>query len=343
MTRISFAAGRDAQPAALERIAAHVVGRPLLGPRPVARPLFCGIGASYAALAVPVEILRGRGVPAYRVTAGEVADHPAAFADDLLIGVSQSGRSAETLAAFHSTSMPRLALVNVSLSPLAELAELTVDLGDEPDSYASTVGFTGTVLALDILAAELAGDSGAYAKWATIEALTTRARQAADDVLATIAGRAAGCVAADAVAAGASRAAAEETALLLREVPRVPAAASATRTYLHGEMESAGDTLHVIFGAGREVELAWTLANAGHLTLLVTTAAVEPGPNLGVVRLPMVEPAVLVVLETVVAQELAAVLAQERGIAAEAFVFANHDTKEGGVDPADFALGGARP
>ncbi|NEB76904.1 sugar isomerase, partial [Streptomyces sp. SID14478] len=137
----------------------------------------------------------------------------------------------------------------------------------------------------------------------------------------------------------ASRAAAEETALLLREVPRMPAAASATRNYLHGEMESAGNTLHVVLGDGREIDLAHSLSGAGHLTLLVTTEDVAPGPDLAVVRIPGTAPAARVVLETVVAQELVRVLSAERDVPIESFVFANDDTKEGGVDPGDFAIG----
>jgi glucosamine--fructose-6-phosphate aminotransferase (isomerizing) len=338
MTRIPFAAGCAAQPAALERIAALVDERLDLPPR--RRPLFCGIGASYAALEVPVRILRGLGVPAQRVTADELADHPAAFDTDAIVGVSQGGRSTETIAAFERVAelrpepVDRIALVNVERSPLAELADLVVGLGDEPDSYASTIGFTGSLVALDLMAAAFAGAGGAYAKWKDIADRTEAVRHSAQAVLATIIDRASRCVAVDAVGSGMSVAAAEEGALLIREVPRVPSAASATRTYLHGEMESAGNTMHLVFGAGREVSMARTLAAAGHLTLLATTAAVDPQPNLSVVRLPESDDPVRVVLETVVAQELAAALAASRGVTAEEFVFANDDTKKGAVDSA---------
>ncbi|NUT18584.1 MAG: SIS domain-containing protein [Hamadaea sp.] len=329
MTRISFADGRAAQPEALDRIVSRL--RDALDLPPVRRPLFCGIGASYAALAVPVEALRRRGVPAFRVQASEVAEYPEAFDADVLIGVSQGGKSSETIAAFEQTRAATVALVNVSDSPLAVLAEHLVSLGDEPDSYASTVGFTGTVVALDLIAAAVVGDMAAAGKWDGIAELVHSVGRIPE---------VGSFVAADVVAAGASRASAEEAALLLREVPRVPAAASTTRTYLHGEMESAGDTLHLIFGADREIELARTLAGAGHRTVLVTTADVDSDGMLSVVRLPDVDPAVRVVLETVVAQNLAATLAEERGIKPESFVFANHDTKLGGVDPVDF--GGTR-
>ena len=48
-----------------------------------------------------------------------------------------------------------------------------------------------------------------------------------------------------------------------------------TRQYLHGSMESAGDTVHVLFGDVRETAVADTLAEAGHQVILVTTADLE--------------------------------------------------------------------
>ncbi|MET9496923.1 hypothetical protein [Streptomyces sp. NPDC006552] len=87
---------------------------------------------------MPVEVLRGHAVPAQRVLASEIEDGLTGFDTDILIGVSQSGRSSETLAAFRASGAVRTAAVlNVTPSPLADLA---VDLGNEPESYASTSG-----------------------------------------------------------------------------------------------------------------------------------------------------------------------------------------------------------
>ncbi|MFK8910381.1 hypothetical protein ACJA3G_25520, partial [Streptomyces sp. YS-3] len=230
-----------------------------------------------------------------------------------------------------------LAVLNVTPSPLGALAGLTVDLGNEPDSCASTVGFTGTVIALDLIAGVIAGRAGD--SWDGVPEQAEAVRTRAARTIAPLLARAARCVAVDCVGSGASRATAEEAALLLREVPRMPAAASVTRNYLHGEMESAGNTLHLVFGCGREVALARSLSAAGHLTLLVTTARVEGSENLAVVRLPDTAPGARVVLETVVAQELVAALGDERNVPMESIVFINDDTKEGGVVVADFAHG----
>ncbi|GAA1361444.1 SIS domain-containing protein [Streptomyces beijiangensis] len=342
-SRITFTEGQTDQPQALERVITHVqqqlTGAGLDRLREAKRPLFAGIGASYAALAVPVDVLRTHGIDGRRVLSSEIEEGTHGFETDLLIGISQGGRSSETIAAFKEAGdVPNVAVLNVLESPLGRLADMTVDLGNEPDSYASTIGFTGTIAALDLIAGAIAGRDASDDPWHGIGARMTAVREQAADVIGGLQARAARCVAADVVAAGASRASAEEGALLLREVVRMPAAASVTRNYLHGEMESAGNTLHIVFGDGREIELARSLSGAGHCTLLVTARQVAPSDSLGVVRLPDAAPGARVVLETVVLQELSAALSTERNIPIESFVFANDDTKEGGVNPADFAI-----
>ncbi|MFJ9338893.1 SIS domain-containing protein [Streptomyces sp. NPDC101733] len=346
-SRITFLEGQADQGAALARIAARVRTR-LASPESAAlrtarRPLFTGIGASYAALAVPVQQLREAGVVTQRVLSSEIETGTAGFETDCLIAVSQGGRSSETLAAFQNAApgVTRTALLNVAASPMGELADLVVDLGNEPDSYASTIGYTGTIVALDLIAGALAGRDGD--PWADIAEQTTAVHEQSTQVVAALRERGARCIASDGVAAGASRASAEEGALLLREVVRMTAAHSATRNYLHGEMESAGNTLHLVYGDGREIELARSLAGAGHLTLLLTTVDVDVAENLHTVRLPKTADAVRVVLETVVLQELVAQLSAERNVPIESFVFANDDTKEGGLDMSDFEVAAYSP
>ncbi|MFI5762517.1 SIS domain-containing protein [Streptomyces sp. NPDC051563] len=341
-SRITFLEGQADQGAALARIADRVrtqlASPELAGLRTAERPLFTGIGASYAALAVPVQQLREAGIVTQRVLSSEIETGTAGFDTDCLIAVSQGGRSSETIAAFECAApgITKTALLNVVPSPLGDLADLTVDLGNEPDSYASTIGYTGTIVALDLIAGAVAGRAGD--PWGEIAEQTTAIHAQATEIVAGLRERGARCIASDGVAAGASRASAEEGALLLREVVRMTAAHSATRNYLHGEMESAGNTLHLVYGDGREIELARSLAGAGHLTLLMTTAEVEPADSLSVVRLPEVADAVRVVLETVVLQELVAQLSAERDVPIESFVFANDDTKQGGLDMSDFEV-----
>ncbi|WP_329456475.1 SIS domain-containing protein [Streptomyces sp. NBC_01497] len=334
---IPYLEGRASQPAALERVTARVAERiaALGAPLDALRPLFVGIGASHAALALPVRLLAEHGVPARRALAGDLGPRPATDDADLVVGVSQSGRSTETLDALGHVGRERsVALVNTAPSPLAAAAGRVIDLGSEPDSYASTIGYTGTLIGLTLIAEALAGVplATASAAWAGIGERLQRYEAGVGAVVDDIAGRASCAVAADLVGAGAARSVAEEGALLLREVCRVPAAAMVTRNYLHGAMESAGRTLHVVVGDGREVRLARTLAAAGHLTLAVTAVPLSakdvPGGSLFVAPVPDDVPlAVRTVLETAVVQRLAGALAASRGVEIEEFVFESDDTK----------------
>ncbi|MDX6347998.1 MAG: hypothetical protein QOF84_2788 [Streptomyces sp.] len=330
---IPYLAGRAAQPAALERVAARVSEQLASSalPSDIRRPVFVGIGASHAALALPLRLLGEDGIATRRELAGDLGPGPVLADADLVIGVSQSGRSTETLEALGQVARQRrAALVNASPSPLSEVAAHRIDLGGEPDSYASTIGYTGTLLGLTMAARALTGHTPGQitAEWAGIGAQLEAHEQAVGAVVDEVAALAAGAVAADVIAAGAARSASEAGALLLREVCRVPATALVTRNYLHGAMESAGQTLHVVIGDGREIELARTLAEAGHLTLAVTSAALSGGKRLYVARVPEDVPLpVRTVLETVVLQRLAAALAATRGVEIEDFVFHNADTK----------------
>jgi fructoselysine-6-P-deglycase FrlB-like protein len=132
---------------------------------------------------------------------------------------------------------------------------------------------------------------------------------------------------ADFVGAGPSVGSAEAGALLFREIARVPATGMGTRQYLHGSMESAGDGVHVLFGDGREPEVADTLAAAGHQVILITTEDIAARPGLATVRLPRRPPAQRAILEVGVIQILVAAVADLRAINIEDFVFDNADTK----------------
>ena len=120
----------------------------LAGPGPV----FLGMGASLAASAAAVWSLRGRGVDAWRLSAG---DYPLPFpaSPHPLVGVSQSGKSAETLAVMQSApARLKLSVVNAEGTPIAGLSRFNVSLGGIPDSYASTIGYTATLAALGMIA-----------------------------------------------------------------------------------------------------------------------------------------------------------------------------------------------
>ena len=327
---ISLAEARSSQADLLEqaipRIADQVRRAQTAGALAGPGPIFLGIGASFAAAAGAVWALRSRGIDSWRLNAGEypitfpVSEHP-------IVGVSQSGRSAETLAVLSATTgRLRMAVVNVSPSPVADIASTPIALGSLPDSYASTTGYTATIAALGMMAE--AWDGGVIdPSWAAfvghfrrVEAeMGTRVKQLAS-VLADV-------VAADYAAAAPSVGSAEVGSLLLREIARVPATGFSTRQYVHGAMESAGRTGHVLAGGERELGVAQTLAHAGHKVILVTTLDAAEQQHLSIVRIPDVSAVQRPILEALVMQSLAVEPALIKGIEPAAIVFFHNDPK----------------
>ena len=328
---VPFAAARASQVDLLERsvdvIATQVLAaqanRALAG----SGPIFLGIGASFAAAAAPVWTLRARGIHSWRLNAGEYPlPYPAS--NHTIIGVSQSGRSAETLAVMRAIDRAlQIAVVNVSPSPLGALAKISIGLGNLPDSYASTIGYTATVMALGMIAD--AWDGGPVDRsWSAIGAalrdVETRLLEQAPRLAAPLAD----ARSVDFAAASPSAGTAEAGSLLLREVARVPATGISTRQYLHGAMESAsGGTAHVLIGEEREAQVALTLARAHCPVILVTPVGAQEEENLSVFAIPAMPPAPRAILEALVMQSLALETARARGIDPDAFVFHHDDTK----------------
>ena len=327
---ITFASARATQAAALEAaiasIADDVRGQQGSGAFTGPGPIFVGIGASLAAACAPVWTLRARGIHSWRLGSG---DFPLPFPGSAhpIIGISQSGKSTETIAVLDSIDPAlRYAVVNSDPSPMSDLSDHVLSLGNIPDSYASTIGYTATVTGLGMIADAWGGgdvDSG----WSKLPDLFRWTEETVGARAAELAATFDGVTTADFVGAGPSVGSAEAGALLFREVARVHAAGMSTRQYLHGSMESAGDGVHVLFGDDRELEVAATLSAAGHRVILISGETVDEGPNLQTVKLPQVAPSQRAVLEALVMQILVGEVAHRHGVEIEEFVFHNSDTK----------------
>jgi glucosamine--fructose-6-phosphate aminotransferase (isomerizing) len=327
---ISLAEARAAQAdrlaAAADAIGGEVVRAREAGALAGPGPIFLGIGASFAASGAAVWTLRARGIHAMRLNAGEypipfpATHHP-------LIGVSQSGKSAETLAVFNSVDPAlRISVVNAKDSPIAAISATNVSLGAIPDSYASTIGYTATVMALGMIAE--AWDGGDIdPSWTSIAPAVRAVESVLAERINQLVGRLADAQYVDCAAVASSVGSAEVGSLLLREIARIPATGMSTRQYLHGAMESAGQGAHILFGDEREAELARTLARAGHETILVSPLAVPEEAHLSHIPLPAVSPAQRPILEAVVMQTIAVEAAIARGLDPDAFVFEHNDTK----------------
>lgn len=327
---ITYAGARATQADALEsaiaRFSADVHEQQSRGVLDGPGPIFVGIGASLAAAAAPVWTLRSRGIHSWRLGSG---DYPLPFPESVhpIIGISQSGKSTETIAVFESIAPHlRYAVVNTDPSPLSSISNATFSLGNIPDSYASTIGYTATITGLGMIADSWGGGS-IDAGWAELPALFRWTEETVGARAAELASTFAGVTTADFVGASPSVGSAEAGALLFREVARIHAAGMSTRQYLHGSMESAGEGVHVLFGDDRELEVARTLSEAGHRVILISGEIVAEGPNLQTVKLPAVAPSQRAVLEALVMQILVGEVAALHGVEIEEFVFHNSDTK----------------
>lgn len=286
-----------------------------------------GIGASYAAAVVGVAGLRARGRRAYAIRACDMAEgHDLA---DALVGLSHRGRSVETVAALENLpSAARLAITNDPESPLAKAADWHLRLNNGSDATPSSTGYTATLLAMGMAFDSLFG--AASDVWADLPALTGSVLAAAGARMARAGELFTRRRSIDCVGAGASLGTADGASLLIREAARIPASAYDTRHYLHGPMEAMdGTTGVVLFGDGREIELARQLDRIGCPALLVTTATdVEDGEHLSVVAVPKVgNPIAQGIVDILTAQLLAAELSDAAGLTDVKFRYRMSDTK----------------
>jgi glucosamine--fructose-6-phosphate aminotransferase (isomerizing) len=320
------AAQADALEAAISRIGDEVRSAQTEGKLSGPGPIFLGIGASFAASAAAVWTLRARGIHSWRLNAGEypipfpASPHP-------LVGVSQSGKSAETLAVFDTIDRTlRISVVNALGSPIANISGTNISVGGIPDSYASTIGYTATIVALGMMGE--AWDGGAIdPTWSALPTAFCALETALSSMTKPLVAKLASASYLDCAAQAASVGSAEGGALLFREIARLPSTGMSTRQYLHGAMESAGKGVHILFGQEREADLARTLARAGHDTILVSPLSIAAEPHLDHIAIPALSPAQRPVLESLIMQTLAVETAIALGHDPDAFVFHHTDTK----------------
>lgn len=243
---------------------------------------------------------------------------------EAFVAVSESGRSPEPIEALRRCAGNRIAITNVPGSPICEVAETVIDLGNIADAGVYVSGYTATIAALALLG-EALGLDGLAAGLDDAPALVARELsgiEAAVDHYLAENFVAAVPSAVDCVGTGGSLAAAGETALMLREASKLPGSVFQTDQYLHGPAEAAApDRLVVTFGGGRAGDLATTLRPEG-----LPVLQVGPGADAGV-PLPDGGPAATAILEAVVGQVLAGRLAVRGGHTLGEFRFEFSGTK----------------
>jgi glucosamine--fructose-6-phosphate aminotransferase (isomerizing) len=285
-----------------------------------------GIGASFAAATVVASelIRRGRRAAPLRpvdMLGGDVAD--------ILIALSHRGRSVETVEALDANpTAAKIAITKDPDSPLARSAGLHVMINNGSDATPSSAGYTGTLAVAGLLVDRLCGVSAT--DWNGLPAIAADVLDRSGKKMSRLRELFRDRRAIDCVGASASLGTADGASLLIREASRIPAAHSDTRHYLHGPMESMDNTTGVvIFGDGREVQMAQQLQDIGCPVLLVTAhEGIKEGPLLAVMQIPQQESLIArAILDILTAQLLAAELSDAAGLTDTKFRYPQTDTK----------------
>ena len=312
----------DTHSAAREELAGldlSTLDRPVVG--------ITGIGASFAAALVGAAELQAKGRRAFAIRSVDMYEgHDLC---DALVGLSHRGRSVETVAALEKLpSAARLAITNDPQSPLAQAADLHLRLNNGSDATPSSTGYTATLLAMGMAFEKLIG--GSDDTFAAVPALVRQVLESAASRMERLRDLFPTRRAIDCVGSGAALGTADGASLLIREASRIPAAAYDTRHFLHGPMESMDSTTGVvIFGAGREIELAQHLDSIGCPTLLITTAeGVADGDRLTIVQVPKLDNLIAqAILDIMTAQLFAAELSDAANLTDTKFRYRMSDTK----------------
>ncbi len=234
----------------------------------------------------------------------------------LAVGLSQSGRTPEvvsTIARLRSSGAVTVALTADAGSPLAGVADVTVDLrvGTER-AVPTTKAFTAQLAVLIVLAEALGGPVLPDAGWRTAARAVSTVigdRATAEAVARRLSGNTHLSVA----ASGLFLALAAEIALKLQETALVAASAHSSASYRHGPLALSGPAhpLLVVVGPGPAGQETTTLAHdVAALGSPVTAISVD-----GELPVPAGLPEPLAAFPALVrGQQLALALALERGL-----------------------------
>jgi glucosamine--fructose-6-phosphate aminotransferase (isomerizing) len=288
--------------------------------------VFSGIGASWYALLPAVRELRRAGRRAFAVPAPELA--VARGLGDAYVLVSQSGASTEMLAAAEALEGGTVYAVSAyGDGPLARAATAWLPIGPLADTAVSTRAYTGTLQALGLLSAELTGTD--ESAWEAIPELAAQTLERNDVKAAAFAEQLARASTLDSVGGGGALASAGETALLVREALRLPASSAETRQYLHGPLEAVGEGFCcVLFGAGREVELAHALTSFGATVCAIGAVPMSASEQIYAFRIDEVTEPATPILQILPVQLAVSHAAGVLGLPVERLRREQPDTKE---------------
>jgi glucosamine--fructose-6-phosphate aminotransferase (isomerizing) len=287
-----------------------------------------GIGASlYAAVAAAAH-MRAQGLRAFAMPSTDLYDE-AVNAGDAYIAFSASGRSVEPARAMElRPNAMSYGIAKAADTPLANVVRTMIATNSGNDSGPNTTSYLGSLFTAALLSDKASSTSGG--DWSSLadraRALLSAVASRADKAAALLHGK----TSIDCVGAGSARGTAGYTALLIREAARMPAQNWDTLNFLHGPMEpNDGNAGVILFGDGREVQLAKDLAGFGIPTVLITSRAdIADADNLVVIAVPAFASGLGdAILQAIPAQLLIAKLSEDAGLPVCDFRYRQTDTK----------------
>lgn len=254
------------------------------------RIVLTGMGSSHYAT-IPLErALIGRGYPAWRIQTSQLLEMPGLIAGRTLVWItSQSGRSGEVVLLLERLArggdLTVAAMTNDATSPLAERADLMIELGSGREATVSSKSYLNTLAWLSRVAAVLADGSDHEAVADILEAADSLRHWIARPTPA-VAGWARRALAVPQtrfalVGTGIDATTALTGALILKEAAKVAAEGYVGGAFRHGPMELAGPALTVMmFGTGSPTDttlrrLATDLAKTGSNAIVVAPAGYD--------------------------------------------------------------------
>ncbi len=216
--------------------------------------VFAGMGSSYDGCYPAVSDLAAAGVPALMLDAAELLHFRLAILTpgDLLVLVSQSGESAETVAVAQALRSRRRPPTIVSITnglgnTLSELADVALDTDAGEETGPSTMTFAASLVLVGALARSITGVTGAsIAGSAELAATSVERLVAQEDLPARLAAWHGGRATTVILGRGAARAAAEMGALTLKEAVGIGVESLQAAQFRHGPLELAGPDLAAI-------------------------------------------------------------------------------------------------
>lgn len=311
-------------PSTLDEVAARPLSREVAAvARGASRVRIAAMGGSYNASVAAVERFLERGIDARAELASHVAHSSADTIgdDELVILISHSGTSVETIRAAQALKergVATLCITNAPDSELAEQCDATVDQGLTEVTHTPFGPWTATYLTLFNLAAAIAGEKSIPA--AGLGAAASAVLAAADGILAL---QPTAPRYAEFFGRGALAATAIQATLIVREIARVPAAAWESSTYRHGPIEAITDEQFSLVFAAREGRAAELDASFAQAIRGITGSVVVIGPDDGDVAIPVAEE-YLPLVSLVVPAVLAYAWGEQAGIPAGEFRYTSH-------------------